>query len=332
MQGRCNWPASAHNRLAFHEMVRKMLIELSTRERKGNSMKTLNRMICGQNDNDYSALPRFCHHEPHENMKTFLTCIFLLAALNCPAPSSMFNLGSLPPDPWPAQNAAIIAARGNPPPHQWRLIDGVTYNIRGQGYDYYYSKTDSRLYASWGSRPVLAAGWFLFKGKVVEVQPLGIRVRGFCNYFGTNASEETIFVVNYPGRPAEGDTLDWHAAREEGLHTYTTVMGAGMTLHQFDYGLVVSGPPIPPPPTAEELRAAQAAAEIRQAEAKAKILKYDREMADKGDAYGERRMGERCRDGDGVPKNLQAAQVWLTLAAAQGDKEAATDLNLLSVK
>ena len=35
MQGRCKWPAGAHNRLASRDMRRKMLIELMERETNG---------------------------------------------------------------------------------------------------------------------------------------------------------------------------------------------------------------------------------------------------------------------------------------------------------
>jgi TPR repeat protein len=61
-------------------------------------------------------------------------------------------------------------------------------------------------------------------------------------------------------------------------------------------------------------------------------LKYDKEMADKGDAYSQRRMGERFRDGDGVEKSLATARTWLALAAGQGDKQAARELDELPTK
>lgn len=58
----------------------------------------------------------------------------------------------------------------------------------------------------------------------------------------------------------------------------------------------------------------------------ARILKSHQDLADKGDAYGELRMGLRYRDGDGVPKDLDKAREWLHKSADQGDSDAASAL------
>jgi len=60
-----------------------------------------------------------------------------------------------------------------------------------------------------------------------------------------------------------------------------------------------------------------------------RILKSHQDLADKGDAYGELRMGQRYRDGDGVPKDLVKAREWLQKAADQGQPDAAKALALL---
>jgi hypothetical protein len=85
-----------------------------------------------------------------------------------------------------------------------------------------------------------------------------------------------------------------------------------------------------PPLTQSELDAAakktsddQAARKVENA---AKALKYNQALAASGDAYGQLRMGERYRDGDGVAKDLRAAREWFAKAAAQGDKVAAKEL------
>lgn len=61
----------------------------------------------------------------------------------------------------------------------------------------------------------------------------------------------------------------------------------------------------------------------------AKLLGYHKDLADKGDAYGELRMGLRYHDGDGVPQDLDKAREWLQKAADQGDSDAASALDKL---
>jgi TPR repeat protein len=60
-----------------------------------------------------------------------------------------------------------------------------------------------------------------------------------------------------------------------------------------------------------------------------KVVKYNQDLADKGDEYGLLRMGERYRDGDGVPKDLAKAKDYLTRAAAAGSPTAADELKAL---
>jgi hypothetical protein len=55
-------------------------------------------------------------------------------------------------------------------------------------------------------------------------------------------------------------------------------------------------------------------------------LKYNQDLADKGDPAGLLRMGERYRDGDGVEKDLAKAKDYLTKAAADGSPTAAEEL------
>jgi TPR repeat protein len=81
--------------------------------------------------------------------------------------------------------------------------------------------------------------------------------------------------------------------------------------------------------TLEQLRAADQAAKDKKNQAAAKALKYNQELAAAGDVYGQVRMGERYRDGDGVPKDIGLARDWFSKAAAQGDKNAALELQKL---
>ena len=59
------------------------------------------------------------------------------------------------------------------------------------------------------------------------------------------------------------------------------------------------------------------------------VLQGNQAAADKGDIYGLLRMGERYRDGEGVPKDLTKARDYLTKAAAAGSPSADTDLKNL---
>ena len=58
----------------------------------------------------------------------------------------------------------------------------------------------------------------------------------------------------------------------------------------------------------------------------AKALKYNQDAADKGDAYGLMRMGERYRDGEGVEKDLAKARDYLQHAAQAGSETAKAEL------
>lgn len=60
--------------------------------------------------------------------------------------------------------------------------------------------------------------------------------------------------------------------------------------------------------------------------ARIKALKWNQEQADKGDSYGLCRMGQRYRDGDGVPKDLTRAREYFTKATAAGSLDAPGEL------
>lgn len=60
-----------------------------------------------------------------------------------------------------------------------------------------------------------------------------------------------------------------------------------------------------------------------------KVLKSNQEAADKGDAYGLMRMGERYRDGEGVEKDIEKAKKYLQKAVAAGSPTASEELSKL---
>jgi len=69
--------------------------------------------------------------------------------------------------------------------------------------------------------------------------------------------------------------------------------------------------------------------DLAKENAKKSALKYNQDAADKGDAYGLLRMGERYRYGEGVPKDLAKAKDYLTKAAAAGSPAAVEALKQL---
>jgi TPR repeat protein len=81
--------------------------------------------------------------------------------------------------------------------------------------------------------------------------------------------------------------------------------------------------------------AAEKAAEIRAEKKKAAdaaALKANLAAAEKGDAYGLLRMGERYRDGNGVEKDLGKAREYLQKAADAGSPTAKEELSKLEAK
>jgi hypothetical protein len=177
-----------------------------------------------------------------------------------------------------------------------------------------------------------------FYGTVLEVQPTGIRVQGIYGKpggmgwnYGPKGVEDygsEFFVEGYPYEVAENDFLagDMNlAAKEDGVYAYTTTQGGSRTIHKLVYGKVYHPPP-PKPPTPEEIAAAKIKADAAKKSSDEKALKYNQDQADKGDAYGLLRMGERYRDGDGVPKDLVKARDYFSKAVAAGSPSAADEL------
>jgi outer membrane protein assembly factor BamB len=66
--------------------------------------------------------------------------------------------------------------------------------------------------------------------------------------------------------------------------------------------------------------------EDKRRELQASAVKANQDAADKGDSYGQLRMGQRYRDGDGVAKDMSKAREYFAKAAAQGDTDAARAL------
>ena len=139
----------------------------------------------------------------------------------------------------------------------------------------------------------------------------------------TREPGKRFFVRNYPSSlmPTTGKKI-------EGLAMQTGVFQHGSeTLEQWDYG--VDYTPQAHKLTPEEVAAAKKEAERKKAAGDAATLKFYQEKAEKGDAYGQYRIGMRYLKGDGVPKDLTKARDYLSKAVAQGNNEAAAELSKL---
>lgn len=261
--------------------------------------------------------PNLRNHERNRKMKTTI-CILavsLTIAITAYAPiRSPYSSGSLLIDTVP-----IVPA---PPPTIYypkdprRVLDGLVYTLSGVN-----EKT----------------GWVQFEGTVLEVQPHGVRLAGwYTGYYGSGGESAEFFVTNFPYGVAEqekitvdSDKRQFFIAHTAGTHSYHTVLGGSRTIRMLDYGQIYV-------PTPEEIAAEQRAAQEKKDaekakadEGKARALRMNQDAAEKGDAYGLLRMGERYRDGEGVKKDTAKAKEYLQRAAAAGIPTAADELKKL---
>jgi hypothetical protein len=121
-----------------------------------------------------------------------------------------------------------------------------------------------------------------------------------------------------------GNEFEEMMALSSGYYSYTNTAGLLATVPKFIYGT-----PCVKIWSPEEIAAVQQKIEAQKKAVQDRVLKNNQELADKGDAYGLLRMGERYRDGDGVPKDLAKARVYLTKAVAAGSTTAAAELSKL---
>jgi hypothetical protein len=132
--------------------------------------------------------------------------------------------------------------------------------------------------------------------------------------------DDIFFVANFPYPAAFQQGYEEMMARESGYFTYTNAARRVVTLHKLDYGT-----PCVKMWSQEELAAMKQRADAPKKAA----LKANQQEADKGDAYGLLRMGERYRDGDGVEKDLAKARDYLQKAADAGSSTAKEELTHL---
>lgn len=164
--------------------------------------------------------------------------------------------------------------------------------------------------------------WVQFEGRIASVSGDGIVVQGTFGqplfYMLPNnggATTGSFVLNNYPRSVAAGQVF----LRNDRLVAFKG--GTKDNMPQLDYETVYV------PQLTEEQKAA-----IAQSKSKtdAKVLAWHKELAEKGDAYGEYKMGLRYETGDGVDKDLAKAKDMLGKSAAQGNKDAAAELAKLS--
>jgi TPR repeat protein len=138
-------------------------------------------------------------------------------------------------------------------------------------------------------------------------------------YYG----DDVFLVGNFPFPAMVGNGLERLMAYDAGYITYTNSADRVLTVRKLDYGtpcIKIWSP--------EEIAAVKQKAESQKSSNAERVLRSNQDAADKGDAYGLLRMGERYRDGDGVPKDLAKAKDYLTKAAAAGSPTADDELKV----
>ena len=202
----------------------------------------------------------------------------------------------------------------------WRKIGNSTNRAYGRGWVEFQ-----------GIVQEVTAEGVLFKGawgQVLSIQPQDEMVGG--NESGpmqdvTTYGEDLFFVADFPYPASEGQAYAQMLAQEDGVYSYTNAADQVTGLPRLVYGK-----PCVKIWSAEEIAAAEQKLDAQRQAVRDRVLISNRVLADQGDPYGLRRMGERYRDGDGVPKDLAKARDYLAQAVAAGSSSAAGELSGLN--
>lgn len=213
----------------------------------------------------------------------------------------------------------------------YRELDGVTYNI--QKSDLWVEKSgkcdgvksngiilqifiEERVYAI--NRPAVPPSYY--ERANIGIFAPSASVSSPRTVIGTNRTpDRRIFVLNPPEHCAVGQNITVVAMKTG------TIDIDGEMLEKWDRGRpgkmkIVSANPA----------YTKKITELKRDSAKAKAVDFNRLSAEKGDAFGQFRMGERYRDGDGVPKDPTKAREFFEKAAAQGHSEAKAALEKMN--
>jgi hypothetical protein len=166
-------------------------------------------------------------------------------------------------------------------------------------------------------------GWIPFGGKVIQVLGPG------CYLANERYSDTMVVFTNAPHGKVDGDTIKAAPCRYVGNHNYTTVLGAGKTVRILDYGVQVDPPLEVQNAWTAKIRSQIEKEQERKQKADATALAYQLKQASNGVRTAQYDIGMRYLRGNGVPKDTNAAVVWLQKAAAQDSIEAKVVLNNL---
>ena len=189
--------------------------------------------------------------------------------------------------------------------------------------------------------------WVQFVGTIIEVQPKGVRIRGYffnpapVSYLFPNdyPDGQIFFVANFPFQCAENEQFQIEkklTAKEAGVYTYPTAIGGSATIRKLEYGT-----PCDPPADLVQARlktitdAANAARELAQkkkAAADARTVQWLAPQATNGDASVQYSLAIHYLNGQGCETNRETAFFWLKKAAEQGSIDASNKLAHLEIQ
>lgn len=205
------------------------------------------------------------------------------------------------PPPSPAQQAKIYEAWKN------KFFNGqVLRKVNGKIYN--------------------GLAWQIFSGDVYQKED-DILILSQKKYdYSRSPYPSTVYIAvkNFPGVALADQTVSVVA-----MPVGTYDMG-GRPIASWDCGT----PYIPPPPTPEQIKAAQEAAKIatlrekqKQFLAQSNAVVWLQSQATNGDASAQYSLGEHYLNGQGCVTNREQAIYWLTQAANQGNTEASNKLS-----
>jgi hypothetical protein len=205
-----------------------------------------------------------------------------------------------------AQQAELAAIYGKDP---WRHVNGTTNSTASPAWMQFQGQAQS-----------LMPDGVVFRGKfgpVLAIHPTTFYEGGALRLL---YGEDYFFVKNFPYPADARQSYQQMMGLPDGYYSYTSPSGQTLTIKSFNYGT----------PCAKVETAEEKTAPVRKQQAiNDKILKSNQDDADRGDAYGLLRMGQRYRDGEGVPRDLVKARDYLTRAVQAGSDSAAKDLKNL---
>ncbi len=218
----------------------------------------------------------------------------------------------------------------------WRRIEGNTNAARGTGWYEFQGEVGEILHegvvfkGKWG--PVLTVTPGFGKMHLVRRDSAYQEMdnSGTTGVQDTSVNRDVLygddlfFVDGFPYPSRIGQAFQEMMGKEGDYFTYTNRNNQVVTIRRLIYGTPCAKIFSP-----EELAAPQKQADAKKQELADKLLKRDQKLADNGDAFGYLQMGERCRDGNGVPKDLIKARDYLNKAAAAGSPTAEDDLKHL---